>query len=74
MLWCAQENLPLDFVTVHEKLVDPALVPRRVRVVQVPHGLYDTGKPSSPPALVRQQPRQRQRTKTEAGAPQHLAT
>lgn len=32
---------PLDFVLVHEQLVEPSPVPRRVRAVQVPHGLYE---------------------------------
>lgn len=32
---------PLDFVLVHEQLAEPSPVPRRVRVVQVPHGLYE---------------------------------
>lgn len=33
--------LPLEFVTVHEKLPVPSPVPRGVRVVQVPHGLFE---------------------------------
>ena len=32
---------PLDFVLVHDKLPEPSPVPARVRVVQVPHGLYE---------------------------------
>lgn len=32
---------PLDFVLVHEQLAEPSPVPRRVRVVPVPHGLYE---------------------------------
>jgi glycosyltransferase involved in cell wall biosynthesis len=32
---------PLDFVLVHDKLQNPSAVPARVRVVQVPHGLYE---------------------------------
>jgi len=33
--------LPLDFILVHDNLPESASVPSRVRVVQVPHGLYD---------------------------------
>jgi len=33
--------LPLDFVLVHDKLPEPSPVPARVRVVQVPHGLFE---------------------------------
>lgn len=33
--------LPLDFVLVHDKLPEPSPVPTRVRVVRVPHGLYE---------------------------------
>jgi glycosyltransferase involved in cell wall biosynthesis len=32
---------PLDFVLVHDKLPEPSPVPSRVRVVQVPHGLFE---------------------------------
>jgi glycosyltransferase involved in cell wall biosynthesis len=32
---------PLDFVLVHDKLPEPSPVPARVRVVQVPHGLFE---------------------------------
>jgi glycosyltransferase involved in cell wall biosynthesis len=37
--------LPLDFVLVHDKLPEPSPVPTRVRVVQVPHGLYEISGP-----------------------------
>ena len=37
-VWLAY--LPLDFVLVHDKLTETSLVPSRVRVVQVPHGLF----------------------------------
>ena len=33
--------MPLDFVLVHDKLQDASTVPARVRVAQVPHGLYE---------------------------------
>jgi glycosyltransferase involved in cell wall biosynthesis len=33
--------LPLDFVLVHDKLPEPSPVPDHVRVVQVPHGLFE---------------------------------
>ena len=36
---------PLDFVLVHDKLPEPSPVPARVRVVQVPHGLYEINGP-----------------------------
>jgi glycosyltransferase involved in cell wall biosynthesis len=32
---------PLDFVLVHEQMSEPSPVPRCVRTVQVPHGLYE---------------------------------
>lgn len=32
---------PLDFVLVHDQLPEPSPVPSRVRVVQVPHGLFE---------------------------------
>ena len=37
--------LPLDFVLVHDQLPEPSPVPTRVRVVQVPHGLYEISGP-----------------------------
>jgi len=37
--------LPLDFVLVHDKLPEPSPVPARVRVVQVPHGLFEINGP-----------------------------
>ena len=37
--------LPLDFVLVHDQLPEPSPVPARVRVVQVPHGLYEISGP-----------------------------
>ena len=44
---------PLDFVLVHEKLGEPSPVPARVRVVQVPHGLYKISGVVSDPLAVR---------------------
>lgn len=38
--------LPLDFVLVHHQLPEPSPVPASVRVVQVPHGLYEISSPS----------------------------
>lgn len=38
-VWLAYE--PLRFVLVHQEPQDPTVVPKRVRVVQVPHGLYE---------------------------------
>ena len=37
--------LPLDFVLVHDQLPEPSPVPARVRVVQVPHGLFEISGP-----------------------------
>jgi glycosyltransferase involved in cell wall biosynthesis len=45
--------LPLDFVLVHDRLPEPSPVPARVRVVQVPHGLYDLGGPPVNPGEIR---------------------
>ena len=36
-----QAYLPLDFVLVHDRLPEPSPVPSRVRVVQVPVGVYE---------------------------------
>lgn len=44
---------PLDFVLVHQALPKPSPVPSRVRVVQVPHGLYDIGGPPPSATAVR---------------------
>ena len=38
--------LPLDFVLVHDKLPEPSPVPSRVRVVQVPVGVYEISGPA----------------------------
>lgn len=38
-VWLAYQ--PLDFVLVHNELVDRSIVPTRVKVVVAPHGLYD---------------------------------
>jgi glycosyltransferase involved in cell wall biosynthesis len=38
-VWLAYQ--PLDFVLVHHELPDRSVVPKRVRVVVAPHGLYD---------------------------------
>jgi glycosyltransferase involved in cell wall biosynthesis len=40
--------LPFDFVLVHSRLPVPSLVPAGIRVVEVPHGLFDlTSNPNS---------------------------
>lgn len=44
---------PLDFVLVHDRLPEPSPVPARVRVVQVPHGLYEISTPSAAPGEIR---------------------
>ncbi len=46
--------LPLDFVLVHENLAEPSPVPAEVRVVQVPHGLYEISSPSASASEIRQ--------------------
>jgi len=38
-VWLAYQ--PLDFVLVHQELPDRSVVPKRLRVVVAPHGLYD---------------------------------
>lgn len=38
--------LPLDFVLVHHQLPEPSPVPANVRVVQVPHGLFEISGPT----------------------------
>jgi len=38
-VWLAYQ--PLDFVLVHHELPDRSVVPKRVKVVVAPHGLYD---------------------------------
>jgi glycosyltransferase involved in cell wall biosynthesis len=46
--------LPLDFVLVHNQLPAPSPVPARVRIVQVPHGIYEV--PMAPePSIVRRE-------------------
>jgi glycosyltransferase involved in cell wall biosynthesis len=47
--------LPLDFVLVHEKLPRPSPVPTRVRVVQVPHGLYEIKDFATDAAAIRRE-------------------
>jgi glycosyltransferase involved in cell wall biosynthesis len=47
--------LPLDFVLVHYKLPEPWPVPANVRVVQVPHGLYEIFGPERDPSAIRRE-------------------
>ena len=47
--------LPLDFVLMHEPLPEASLVPTRVRLAQVPHGLYEISGPEVEPAVVRRE-------------------
>lgn len=47
--------LPLDFVLVHEQLPQPSPVPDKIRVVQVPHGLYEISGPVAEPETVRRE-------------------
>ena len=46
--------LPLDFVLVHRQLPEHSPVPASVRVVQVPHGLYEISGPSVSAEEIRQ--------------------
>lgn len=46
---------PLDFVLVHEQLVEPSPVPARVQVTQVPHGLYEIAGVAPDPMAVRRE-------------------
>jgi glycosyltransferase involved in cell wall biosynthesis len=45
--------LPLDFVLVHDQQPEPSPVPAGVRVVQVPHGLYEISGPAVSAAEIR---------------------
>jgi glycosyltransferase involved in cell wall biosynthesis len=47
--------LPLDFVLVHDQLPEPSPVPSRIRVVQVPHGLYEISGPPAGALEIRRQ-------------------
>ena len=44
---------PLDFVLVHHELPDRSIVPKRVRVVVAPHGLYEVDPGNHDPQQVR---------------------
>lgn len=50
-VWLAYQ--PLDFVLVHDELRDRSVVPRRVRVVVAPHGLYEVNLGIHDPQQVR---------------------
>jgi glycosyltransferase involved in cell wall biosynthesis len=50
-VWLAYQ--PLDFVLVHHELADPSIVPKRVRVVVAPHGLYALSPTARDPASIR---------------------
>lgn len=45
--------LPLEFVTVHHRLEGPSVVPPSVRVIEVPHGLYEVSMDRNDPEIVR---------------------
>jgi glycosyltransferase involved in cell wall biosynthesis len=47
--------LPLDFVLVHEQLPESSPVPIGIRVVQVPHGLYEISGSTPEPEPVRRE-------------------
>lgn len=44
---------PLNFVLVHDSLPAPSPVPRGIKVVEVPHGLYEISGPAPVPAQAR---------------------
>lgn len=46
---------PLDFVLVHEQLKEPSPVPKHVRAVQVPHGLYEIAGDVPEPMAMRRE-------------------
>jgi len=50
-VWLAYQ--PLDFVLVHHELSDRSIVPKRVRVVVAPHGLYEVDLGNHVPQQVR---------------------
>ncbi|MEI6323516.1 MAG: glycosyltransferase [bacterium] len=50
-VWLAYQ--PLDFVLVHHELPDRSIVPKRVRVVVAPHGLYEVDLGNHDPQQVR---------------------
>ena len=52
-VWLAYQ--PLDFVLVHHELADRFIVPKRVRVVVTPHGLYDVNLGDYYPRKVREE-------------------
>ena len=52
-VWLAYQ--PLDFVLVHHELPDRSVVPKRVRVVVAPHGLYDVNLGDYDPRKVREE-------------------
>jgi len=52
-IWLAYQ--PLDFVLVHHELADRSIVPKRVRVVVAPHGLYDVNLGDYDPRKVREE-------------------
>ena len=51
-VWLAYQ--PLDFVLVHHKLADCSVVPKRVRVIVAPHGLYELNLTDSDSERVRE--------------------
>jgi glycosyltransferase involved in cell wall biosynthesis len=47
--------LPLGFVIVHDELTESAAVPRSVRVVKAPHGLYEISESVTDVAAIRRE-------------------
>jgi glycosyltransferase involved in cell wall biosynthesis len=47
--------LPLGFVIVHDELAESAAVPRSVRVVKAPHGLYEISESVTDVAAIRRE-------------------
>jgi glycosyltransferase involved in cell wall biosynthesis len=52
-VWLAYQ--PLDFVLVHHQLADRSIVPKRVKVIVVPHGLYEVNTDDHSPKQVREE-------------------
>ncbi len=50
-VWLAYQ--PLDFVLVHHELSDRSIIPKRVRVVVAPHGIYEVDLGNHDPQQVR---------------------
>jgi glycosyltransferase involved in cell wall biosynthesis len=52
-VWLAYQ--PLDFVLLHHQLADRSIVPKRVKVIVAPHGLYEVNTDDYSPKQVREE-------------------